>query len=158
MDSSAHRSLWLLKRRRPLRRCQHVCESEIPTARHTSCQWVVLLVCSCISTHVMLDRFICSEVHRMCWTCSHPMSAPSPAVFRQGHRKPAPSTTLDTPLHNVRGPSTLDMVTMALLMPVYTAVGDGLTICIRVCRPTHQQPNLTQPDQANIPSSSLSDT
>jgi hypothetical protein len=56
----------------------------------------------------------------------------------KSYHKPAPSTTLETPLHNVRKPSTLDMVSMALLMPVYTAVGDGLTICMRVCRAMNQ--------------------
>jgi hypothetical protein len=62
--------------------------------------------------------------------------APSLTACGEVSHEPAPSTTLDTPRHNVRKPSTLDMVSMALLMPVYTAVGDGLTICIRVCRVT----------------------
>jgi len=32
--------------------------------------------------------------------------------------QPAPTTTLETPLHSVRKPSTLDIVTMAFDMPV----------------------------------------
>jgi hypothetical protein len=40
--------------------------------------------------------------------------------------------TLDKPLHNVRKPSTREIVTMAFEMPEYMAVGDGLTTCIRV--------------------------
>lgn len=51
-------------------------------------------------------------------------------LFQNG---PAPTITLDTPLHNVRKPSALEMVTMAFDMPVYMAVGEGLTICMRVC-------------------------
>ena len=99
---------------------------------------------TCITAHRMLDCLISSEVDRMCRTCGSPMSAPSLEVLQLQHHKPAPSTTLDTPLHNVRKPSTLDMVSIALLMPEYTAVGDGLTICIRVCM-KHQQ--LIQPHQ-----------
>ena len=41
-------------------------------------------------------------------------------------------TTLDRPLHNVLKPSTLEIVTIALEIPEYMAVGDGLTTCIRV--------------------------
>jgi hypothetical protein len=41
-------------------------------------------------------------------------------------------TTLDRPLHNVRKPSTLEIVTIAFEIPEYMAVGDGLTTCIRV--------------------------
>jgi hypothetical protein len=41
-------------------------------------------------------------------------------------------TTLDKPLHNVRKPSTLEIVTIAFEIPEYMAVGDGLTTCIRV--------------------------
>jgi len=46
---------------------------------------------------------------------------------------PAPITTLDRPLHSDQKPSARDIVTMALEMPLYMALGDGLTICMRVC-------------------------
>lgn len=48
--------------------------------------------------------------------------------------EPAPNTTLESPLHNVLKPSTREIVTMALEIPVYTAVGEGFTTCIRVCQ------------------------
>lgn len=44
-------------------------------------------------------------------------------------------TTLDMPLHSVRKPSTRDIVIMAFEIPVYMAVGEGLTTCILVCTP-----------------------
>jgi hypothetical protein len=46
--------------------------------------------------------------------------------------EPAPRMTLDSPFHSVLIPSTREMVTMAFDMPVYMAVGEGLTTCIRV--------------------------
>jgi hypothetical protein len=46
--------------------------------------------------------------------------------------EPAPKMTLDSPFHSVLIPSTREMVTIALDMPVYMAVGEGLTTCIRV--------------------------
>jgi hypothetical protein len=52
-------------------------------------------------------------------------------------------TTLDRPLHNVRKPSTLEIVTIAFEIPEYMAVGDGLTTCIRVfCQSAHVFPGL----------------
>lgn len=45
---------------------------------------------------------------------------------------PAPTTTLDRPLHSDIYPSTLEIVAIALPMPVYIAAGVGLTTCIRV--------------------------
>jgi hypothetical protein len=45
---------------------------------------------------------------------------------------PAPTITLDTPRHRVPAPSTFDIVAIALLRPVYTAAGVGLTTCMRV--------------------------
>jgi hypothetical protein len=45
---------------------------------------------------------------------------------------PAPIITLDMPRHNVRKPSTREMVTMALDMPLYMAPGEGLIIWILV--------------------------
>lgn len=46
--------------------------------------------------------------------------------------RPAPTITLERPLHSVLNPSTRDIVTIAFEMPEYTAVGEGLTTCIRV--------------------------
>jgi hypothetical protein len=46
--------------------------------------------------------------------------------------RPAPIITLDNPLHSVRKPSTREMVTMALDIPLYIAPGDGLMIWILV--------------------------
>lgn len=42
-------------------------------------------------------------------------------------------TTLESPLHSAVKPSARDIVTMALDMPLYMALGEGLTICILVC-------------------------
>jgi hypothetical protein len=42
--------------------------------------------------------------------------------------------TLDNPLHNDQKPSARDIVTIAFEMPLYMALGDGLTICILVFR------------------------
>lgn len=47
---------------------------------------------------------------------------------------PAPTITLETPLHNALPPSALDIVAIALDMPVYTAAGVGLMTCILVLR------------------------
>jgi len=46
--------------------------------------------------------------------------------------RPAPTITLDTPLHNDPNPSILDIVATAFERPVYRAAGDGLMICMRV--------------------------
>lgn len=45
---------------------------------------------------------------------------------------PAPNTTLVIPLHIVKAPSVEDIRDTACVIPVYTAVGVGLTTCIRV--------------------------
>ena len=41
-------------------------------------------------------------------------------------------TTLDKPFHSVRKPSARDIVIMAFEMPLYMALGEGFTICMRV--------------------------
>jgi len=46
--------------------------------------------------------------------------------------QPAPTMTLDKPLHNDKYPSALDIVEIALPIPVYIAAGVGLTTCMRV--------------------------
>jgi hypothetical protein len=46
--------------------------------------------------------------------------------------RPAPITTLESPFHNVRKPSTREIVTMAFDMPLYMAPGAGLIIWILV--------------------------
>lgn len=46
--------------------------------------------------------------------------------------QPAPTTTLDKPLHNDKYPSALEIVEIALPIPVYIAAGVGLTTCMRV--------------------------
>jgi hypothetical protein len=90
----------------------------------------MLVLQSLISSHGVLDRLVRCEINGVCgpWTAVSSRKIPSPEICH----KPAPTTTLETPLHNVRNPSTLDIVTIALDMPEYTAVGDGLTSCIRV--------------------------
>lgn len=45
---------------------------------------------------------------------------------------PAPKATLAIPRHNDRTPSAEDIRETAFAIPVYTADGAGLTICIRV--------------------------
>ena len=49
-----------------------------------------------------------------------------------GGKVPAPNTTLVMPLHIVNAPSVEDIRDTACVIPVYTAVGVGLTTCIRV--------------------------
>ena len=63
----------------------------------------------------------------------HAVSSVYPRLFTQ-RCLPAPITTLESPLHNDQKPSARDIVTMALEMPLYMALGDGLTICILVYR------------------------
>jgi hypothetical protein len=58
---------------------------------------------------------------------------PLPALVAW-HNPPAPITTLDSPLQSDQKPSARDIVTMAFEIPLYMALGDGLTICIRVYR------------------------
>lgn len=85
---------------------------------------------SLVPSHCVLNGLVRGEVNRMRRTCSGVSSIHS--RLSSSWHEPAPTTTLDTPLHSVRKPSTLDMVTMALDMPEYTAVGEGLTTCMRV--------------------------
>ena len=54
--------------------------------------------------------------------------------------QPAPTTTLDTPRHSDMYPSTLEIVAIALPMPLYIAAGVGLTTCMRVCAEKACQP------------------
>lgn len=69
-----------------------------------------------------------SHVQALIWSAC----ASSGAAFSH-HDVPAPATTLVTPRHNDMYPSALDIVANALPRPVYIAVGDELTTCIRVC-------------------------
>jgi hypothetical protein len=47
---------------------------------------------------------------------------------------PAPTMTLESPFHNDLNPSTRDIVSTAFDIPVYMALGEGLTNCILVCK------------------------
>jgi hypothetical protein len=59
--------------------------------------------------------------------------------------QPAPSITLDSPLHNVLNPSTLEIVTIAFDMPVYMPAGEGFTTCILVfCRLAQSYQDVTR--------------
>ena len=82
-----------------------------------------------IPAHGMFYCFVGCKIHCVCRTCLICYQQPKGKgrIYR-----PAPKTTLDKPLHSVLKPSTLDIVTIALDMPVYTAVGEGLTTCILV--------------------------
>ena len=52
--------------------------------------------------------------------------------FVKSLNTPAPRMTLDNPLHSDMYPSTLEIVAIALPIPLYIAAGVGLTTCIRV--------------------------
>lgn len=90
---------------------------------------MVLILASLVATEGMLHGLVGCEVDSMRrpYSCQS-LFAPSCDY----HHEPAPSTTLDNPLHNVRKPSTRDIVIIALEIPLYIAVGDGLTTCILV--------------------------
>jgi hypothetical protein len=86
----------------------------------------------CLPLHVLLPHTLRNIPHVQVLMS---MSVPALPKLRLHLHKPAPTTTLETPLHNDRKPSTLDMVVIALPMPEYAAVGDEVMICIRVCHP-----------------------
>jgi len=71
---------------------------------------------ACVTAHSMFDCFICRKVHGVCGTYHFRQMKPSIAIMMRA--LPAPTTTLETPLHSVRKPSTLDIVIIALDMPV----------------------------------------
>jgi hypothetical protein len=97
----------------------------------TCCKGMVFVALSFVSAESMLCGLVRCEIDGMRGTCT----------TRQLHSAmicvvvcaPAPITTLDNPLHNDQNPSARDMVTMAFDMPLYMALGEGLTICILVC-------------------------
>ena len=60
-----------------------------------------------------------------CFSCS-------PAPWDHCRDTPAPTTTLERPLHSDAYPSTREIVAIALPRPLYIAAGVGLTTCIRV--------------------------
>ena len=93
---------------------------------------MMLVALSFVASEGVLRGFVRCKIDGMRGTCTlSVLSAPdSPAQCCL----PAPITTLDNPLHNDQKPSARDMVTMAFEMPLYMALGDGLTICILVYR------------------------
>ncbi len=54
-------------------------------------------------------------------------------ILQRACNTPAPTMTLDTPLHNVRRPSIRYIVETACDNPVYRPPAEGFMICIRVC-------------------------
>ena len=110
-----------------------------------------------ITAHGLLHGLVCGEVDRMCWTCRGCQSTATFHTCPPGRVDlPAPTITLDNPLHNDRYPSTLDMVVIALPMPLYTAAGVGLTICIRVCDNDQWTPLASAPPRSyTVPSADL---
>ena len=91
------------------------------------------MVSARISTHRLFHKFICSKidgVRRSCINNQYPRTSVISSNLE--YIIPAPTTTLDSPLHSDMYPSTLEIVAIALPMPVYIAAGVGLTTCIRV--------------------------
>lgn len=97
-------------------------------SRRTGCYGVVP---RCVPAHGLLHDFVGRKVDCVCrsWMLVRLLFCRD----RPGRCVPAPSTTLEIPLHKDMYPSTLDIVAIAFPMPVYTAAGVGLTTCIRVC-------------------------
>lgn len=91
----------------------------------------MFLVSTFVASQGVLYSFVGCEIHSMGRTCPALLLALY-SCCEGGKHEPAPSTTLDSPLHSDLKPSTLEIVTMAFDMPVYMAAGDGLTICMRV--------------------------
>lgn len=104
----------------------------------TCCKGMVLVALSLVSAEGMLRGLIRCKVNGVGGTCTT-VSCVQP-WFCALLCSPAPMTTLDSPLHNDQNPSALDMVTMAFDMPLYIALGEGLTICILVCRQSAHRP------------------
>jgi hypothetical protein len=100
----------------------------------TSSKRVMLILPTLITPKSVFCGFVRSKVDCVRRTCAVLVSPDASCQLCRGScgYQPAPSTTLDSPRHSVLKPSTLDMVIMALEMPEYTAVGEGLTTCIRV--------------------------
>lgn len=97
----------------------------------TSSERMVLMLSTLVPAGRMLDSLVGSKVNCVCRPCD--MLCEPFCKFQCLQNLPAPITTLDTPRHNVRKPSSLVIVIMALDIPEYTAVGEGLATCMRVC-------------------------
>jgi hypothetical protein len=91
---------------------------------------VMLVAAAFVAAKSVLGGFIRCKVDSMrgSWATVNSMASQPCSCLDQ----PAPMTTLDKPLHNDQNPSAREMVTMAFEIPVYMALGDGLTICILV--------------------------
>lgn len=101
-------------------------------ALRTCCKGVVFVALSFVSAESMLRGLVRCKIDSMRGACI--ISQLHFAMVYAVVCVPAPITTLDNPLHNDQNPSARDMVTMALEIPLYMALGEGLTICILVCR------------------------
>lgn len=99
-----------------------------------------------VAAHGLFDDLVGREVDGVCgsWIMLISFSVLLLALQRIRMDAPAPKTTLDSPRHSDIYPSTLEMVAIALPMPLYIAAGVGLTTCIRVChRPVSRSSHLS---------------
>ena len=74
------------------------------------------VVSCCVAAHGLLHNFVCREVHSMRRSFIFCQITVMYSIFPCF--SPAPSTTLETPLHNDMYPSALEMVEIALPIPV----------------------------------------
>lgn len=99
---------------------------------HGCGQGVVFMRFTLITTHCVLHGLVCCKVYCVSGTC-RVISSFLGCNLANCSNPPAPSTTDETPRHNVPKPSVRDIVAIAFEIPLYTADGEGLINCIRVC-------------------------